>query len=266
MSEGNEARARRYAPARAAKDSWSAQRSRVADPGARRRRSGAVEEQGLLPGIEDERARWAEFDACFTPAPVVVQFIDTIPKLVRLPTRARTLDPSAGGGVFGKVIGEMRPDWHRTAVEPRDEEVPYLERNYDDYYVGTAQRFAESIVPEPFDLAAGNPPWWCWGDIFDAVWPLVIEGGALALLGPSTWGHSDESSECIDVFERVCPAYQLRVRGRIAFNGGSSTDNRKCSWWVWCNDGVARDSTTMITLPALPPEARRWSVRPGTEG
>jgi hypothetical protein len=226
-------------------------------------------DQLMIDGVEDERARWAAFDACFTPEAVVEQGLRWLEwhSLIRV---ARVLDPCAGAGIFGKVARRLWPEAWTVGVEPRVEE--NCHRHYDATYLATAQEFGTTISGKTrYELVSTNPPWGSgqavdnWGDIFDAVWPLVADRGMLALLGPSTWGHSDEASERVDVFERVCPAYQLRIRGRIAFNGGSSTDNRKCSWWVWCNDGVARDSTTMINLPALPAEARRWTVRPGTE-
>lgn len=231
-------------------------------------------DQLQIEGVEDVRARWAAFDACFTPEAIVEQGLQWAEwhSLIRV---LRVLDPCAGAGVFGKVARRLWPDAMVVGNEPRREEHEHLLRHYSTWEHETAQEFARvSLLTYPdlrYELIATNPPWGeCdaaanWGDIFDAVWPLVAECGLLMLLGPSTWGHSDESSECARVFDAHVPAYQLRIRGRIAFNGGSGTDNRKCSWWVWCNDGVARDSTTMVTLPALPAEARRWTVRPGTE-
>jgi hypothetical protein len=226
--------------------------------------------QLLIGGVEDVRARWSAWEACFTPEAVVDQGLRWAEwhSLIRIST---VLDPCAGAGVFGKVARRLWPEAELLAFEPRCEESEHLQRHYDAVGLMTAQQGAVTQRDERFDLVTTNPPWGegeetqNWGDIFDAVWPLVAERGLLMLLGPSTWGHSDETSECARVFDEHVPAYQLRIRGRIAFNGGSSTDNRKCSWWVWCNDGVARDSTTMITLPALPAEARRWNVRPGTE-
>jgi hypothetical protein len=223
-----------------------------------------VSAQLQIEGIENERERWAEYDACFTPRSVVHQALSRLRSYVRLPKRhGRLLDPSAGAGVFGQVARAVFPCWNLVGIEPRVEERPYLEHHYDHVVCTTAQRFATDAPF--FDVVASNPPWWCWGEVFDAVWPLVLEGGVLAFLGPSTWGHSDEASECVDVFERVCPAYQWRVRGRIAFNGGSGTDNRKCSWWVFVRDSIARTGWLTENLPALPPEARRWTTRPGTE-
>lgn len=230
-------------------------------------------EQLRIDGVEDVRERWAAWEACFTPPAVVDQgwrwLIAHHP--VRVP---KVLDPCAGAGVFGMVAKRLFTHVG-IGLEPRVEEKEHVCRHYDLPIPFTVQEFATLNAgvthPERFDFIVTNPPWGegeattNWGDIFDACWPMLAADGVLAFLGPSTWGHSDESSECARIFDEHVPAYQLRIRGRIAFNGGSGTDNRKCSWWVWCNDGVARDSTTMITLPALPAEARRWNVRPGTE-
>lgn len=59
---------------------------------------------------------------------------------------------------------------------------------------------------------------------------------------------------------------QWRVRGRVAYNGGAATDNRKVSWWVW-RMGAPKSviGWWSINLPALEAEQRRWRVRPGTE-
>jgi hypothetical protein len=255
VSKGNETRAKRY----------NAERSRVADAGARRRRSGVVDDQMLIAGVEDVRARWAEFDACFTPTPVARQLVERLKPMVR--SNPRVLDPCAGSGVFGMVAADLSP-CHLVAIEPRDEELLALQRWYDDVHGGNAQDVCPQLLADEqeFDLIVTNPPWWCWGEIMRHAWQLLADDGVLALLGPSTWGHSDESSEFVDVFDEMPPIEQWRVRGRIAFNGGSSTDNRKCSLWLWRMGAAAdRDGWKCINLPALPVEARRWTVRPGTE-
>jgi hypothetical protein len=114
----------------------------------------------------------------------------------------------------------------------------------------------------------GNPPWWCWPEIWRAAWELVgRRQGLVALLGPSTWGHSPEVSEGLDVFAEAAPILQLRVARRIAFNGGRGTDNRKCSAWVWRRGSSGRMENGWLAcpLPDLGKDAYHWRVRPGTE-
>lgn len=237
---------------------------------ARRRRANVCDQQVQIAGIESPRPRWAEFDACFTPAPVVVQGLRWLASRIVTdgPLPLKLLDCCAGGGVFGQQARIVFPTARLLGAEPRVEEVEHAARHYDEFWTCPADELVARVSPRSVDIVSTNPPWWCWGDIFDAVWPLVRLGGLLAFLGPSSWGHSDEQSECIEIFDRVPPIAQLRVRGRIAYNGGRATDNRKCSWWVFQKQWRAADPSagwTTITLPPLDVEQRCWTVRPGTE-
>lgn len=238
-----------------------------------RKRKAATPAQQLVPGVDDVRAEWAEHDACFTPGPVVRQGLAWLAPRLPNDRRIVMLDPCAGGGVFGQQARlELGSRVEIHGVEPRASESGAA-RHYDRF----ARLRAQDLVSVPgrhgADLVVTNPPWWCWAEIFRACWPLVVPGGWLAVLGPSSWGHSDEPSEGVSVFDDEPPRVQLRIRGRVAFNGGRATDNRKCSWWIWRNVG-ARGLEAERTrsggwwcenLPALTPAERSWVVRPGTE-
>lgn len=235
----------------------------------RRRLTAQAELAPSLPGIADERLRWALHSACFTPRAVVRQGLERIRDRLPCCPRPWVLDVGAGGGVFGQVAREVFAPELLVAVEPREEERANLLRHYDQVHTMDADEFGVFAREHwaVFDLAPSNPPWDLWADCWLAQWPLVSPGGILAMLGPSTWGHSDEASEAIDLFEAEPPTEQWRIRGRIAFNGGTAVDNRKCSWWVWVK-GWPRDpdgAWRCLTLPMLSPADRCWRVRPGTE-
>lgn len=237
-------------------------------------------EPAQLAFVADERARWREHDACFTPRPVARQGVREV--AIRAPVNEgmRVIDLGAGAGsIAAEVRANLRPSC-LVAVEPRAEERCHLERHADIVEITTAQEYAAARAdhvrltstdfrPLGFDLAIGNPPWWCWPEIFRAGWSLLAPHGVLAFLGPSTWGHSDESSEGREIFDAFAPVLQLRVARRVAYNGGRGTDNRKCSWWVWrkgYSDLVSVSKGWLaIPLPLLGPEDYHWRTRPGTE-
>ena len=226
--------------------------------------------QLLIDGIEDDRARWAEHEACFLPLPVALQGVEAIREHLHVLDDAHILDLGAGAGSIGVALRQVFPAATIVACEPRDEEVSHLLPKYDEVIVGTARQLAAlragRSARHDFDLVVSNPPWSIWGEVWECAWSMVRPGGYVVMHGPSTWGHSDESSEYIDVFDDCPPLQQWRVRGRVAYNGGAATDNRKVSWWVWrmgAPKGVR--GWWSINLPALEAEQRRWRVRPGTE-
>lgn len=223
----------------------------------------------------DIRERWADHEAHFTPLAVALQGVESCARFLALePDDALLIvDVGAGAGSIGMALRQVFPHATLVAVEPREEEVMHLRRHYDEVFVGTVEQFAAVHPAARFDLAISNPRWSMWGDIFDATLPLVKDDRYVVMHGPSSWGHSDEPSEYARVFDEHLPIEQWRVRGRVAYNGGAATDNRKVSWWAWKRfadedperERRRRHGWRCITLPALEAEARRWRVRPGTE-
>lgn len=243
--------------------------------------------QALLVGEEPSEERLREHQADFTPEPVVRQALSLMAHritdddqrarrqshgLINCRRKPRILDIGAGGGVFGKVAREIWPHAEIVAVENRPEEFGNLCRHYDEVWTMPIATFASGVVCHPgtFELVVGNPPWRSdWGDCALLGLSLLAYRGKLLLLGPSTWGHSEEGAERADVFRMQPPAAQWRIHGRIAFRGGAAADNRKCSWWVWREGDeqhpLGGPCWIASDLPELPREDRRWRVRPGTE-
>jgi 16S rRNA G527 N7-methylase RsmG len=226
--------------------------------------------------VPDVRAEWAAMEAHFLPLAVAQQGVEACRDNLFLVEPEWIIDVGAGSGSIGVGLRAVFPNAHIVAVEPREDEVPHLLRHYDEVFVGTIEDFAK-LQPRPrYDLAISNPRWSLWGDIFEATLPIVKHRGFVVMHGPSSWGHSDETSEHVRVFDEHQPVEQWRVRGRVAYNGDCATDNRKVSWWAWRKrdpndeDEARREKQRhgwrCITLPALDGELRRWRVRPGTEG
>lgn len=220
--------------------------------------------------VPDERRRWAEHDACFTPRPVARQ------QLTDLRTRfgligCRVLDLGAGSGAWCAEARDILRPSLIVAVEPRAEELPHLQRWADQVHTMDAATFHDFAASHgaigAFDLVLGNPPWWCWPEIWRVGWSVLDRTGVLSFLGPSSWGHSHEAGEGREIFEQRAPLLQNRVARRVAYNGGRGTDNRKCSHWVWhrSRSGLLENGWVAHQLPDMGPNAYHWDRRPGTE-
>lgn len=209
-------------------------------------------------------------DLSFTPEPVARQGCEALAEVLGIEP-SRVLDPSAGGGVFGKVARDVWPQAELHGVEPRESERDSLARHYDHHHVGFIQ---DAPLPgwhqaAAFDLVVTNPPFSCWVDVLGSVVPYVQ--GFVAFLGLSTWGQSSDQQAC---FQHLRPHCQLRVVGRVHFRGPGinprtgkrwGADQRDVSWWVWrIEDRPPLPSWFVRDLPELPPAARRWTERPGS--
>lgn len=248
-------------------------------------------------------ARAKAFEVGLTPEPIVDQFatflrsayFDSMRARPRIGRPLAMLDPSAGAGVFGRVFGRVFPELERRiAVEVREEEAPNLVRNYTGHLIGKFEDVLPALrglfpVPEEpdpyaddpididarngFDLIVTNPPFsmiapdesgssW-----LDDLIELLDEHGLLALLLPSDTFQRKEH-EWPWLIERAVhrvPTAVYRIPGRIAFLGGSSTDHRTYSWFVWrrARSFMHPQSWQTYTLPPLVAALKRWRTRPG---
>jgi hypothetical protein len=242
----------------------------------------AVADQALIPGTEDAAFDWSrmrDHEVDLTPTAVVEQGLRAIAQHFPRGTKHRVvmLDPCAGPGVFGQVARRVFSKIEVVAIEPRREELQFLERNADVVLATTAQAAVVELAGRKFDLIATNPPFREWATILRATLPHLQSWGRLMFLGPSNWGHSDESAELAEVFEEIPPYMQMRVRGRVRFRSARDPDTgkapqffmKKLSWWVWRAFPFAQapygPGWIAFNLPALDPGARVWTQRPGTE-
>lgn len=218
----------------------------------------------LNDGHDAELERLREYEADYTPGPVVRQGLEWALQRVGMPLRF--LDPSAGAGVFGQQLSALGHDGLRWAIEPRREERG-LGRHYQ---VVTISRFEETDFDDPFGLIATNPPFSMWPTFLTCALDLVEEGGAVLFYGSIAWGQSGAGAP---IFATHPPIRCARVVGRVIHRGPGlnpktnkpwASDQRDTCWWLWVKGHHPRGWTTE-NLPALPKEARRWTVKPGTE-
>lgn len=234
-------------------------------------------------GHETGLARLRDFEVDYTPGPVVRQGLQwaierlfSVEHFRRFDLRfglqcMRFLDPSAGAGVFGQQLHELGHDvdlGFRWACEPRVEETGNLKRHYHE--VETCRFEDADFDDEPFDLVGTNPPFSLWSAILERSLDMVYGDGAVLLYGAIAWGQSSEGAK---VFNRFPPSRCARVVGRVHHRGPGlnpetgkkwGADQRDVCWWLWEKRRAAKTWTTE-NLPELPPEARRWAVKPGTE-
>jgi predicted RNA methylase len=221
-------------------------------------------------GHEMDLARLRDYEVDYTPGPVAQQGLAWALRVLSMSyaSQRRVLDPSAGAGVFGQQLRPMLHEPFMWAVEPRFEEKGNLKRHYDEV---EACAFADAdFDDEPFDLIATNPPFSLWTDFLERALDLIHDDGGVLLYGSIAWGQSSEGAK---VFEQHRPSNGARIVGRVHHRGPGvnpktgkpwGADSRDSCWWLWRKRHTPRTWTTE-NLPELPPEARRWVVKPGTE-
>lgn len=233
-------------------------------------------------GPDLERLR--EFDADFTPTPVVRQVLEHLRDAFHLNPRTM-LDPCAGAGVFGMVAREVWPGCKRFGIEVRVEELQELLRHYDDHALEPCEKLlADPTAPwlmdwhggGGFDLIITNPAFSLWPNIVPKMLQLLNSGGYLVLLGLCDVLLRGEAG--LDLAQSRPPWWELAIPGAIGFRGPGinpkngkpwGTDQRSYSWEVWHADsqleGPGGPAWYREPLPRLPAADRRWVVKPGTE-
>lgn len=219
--------------------------------------------------IRDQK-RLDDTETDFTaPEPVVAlcRFVLRVAPELAEREDVKILDPSAGAGIFGQVLGRLVPHAHLTGVELRGEEERHLHVNYTvavvaDFEVWAAeqiaarQRYEEEcaaagVEPDPrafrFDAVVTNPPFSRafrrdydkeTGAITRRAWieichDLLVPGGLLVFVGLTQWGQTLESSDLLRAYPAV---RKYRFGGRLSFEEHGRTDSREYSGWIWRNE------------------------------
>lgn len=223
----------------------------------------------------EQRRRWAEHDADFTPPDVCRLGAWAVREIIGLRPR-RILGPCAGGGAWLAASREFFPDAELHAQDIREEE-----REHIEHHVGAKARvrIGDFIANPPRcapDLILDNLPFKYALDFMQQGIDELADGGWAVWFVRQTLGDADAVNE---FFERHPYAYELDYVDRFKFRVGINPENGK----PWGVDNVGYKLIAFHKtykprmhlgkrLPSLPPDSRRWrktraaiDVRPGTE-
>lgn len=205
----------------------------------------------LIDNGNDVAARRAR-SSDLTPQGLVVDLLIALDELLAAPPPI-TFDPCAGGGIWGQAERELWPGTQRLGVDVRAFE-ERAARHYDAFAAGvdcrSVVRCESPAIPPALvlgaDAAITNPDFslaFERGDgkgkarvprpsLVDDISRHLPRCRLIAFLGTSQTGQRGESRE---VFADNPPILQLRATAPVACRGGSATDARDYSLWVWAD-------------------------------
>lgn len=240
-------------------------------------------DDGHVEKLERERA----FELDRTPGPVCHQGLLWGLDNIRVTTNdyapPTMIDIGAGSGVFGQQIrkiarvpgnGVRSHSLRCIAIEPREEERPWLERHYDEAHQCRFSEYLENERVPEHAWCASNPAF----SIFPTIVRELVPRLELVLLyGSIAWGCSEEGAE---LFAEYPPIACARVIGRVHHRGPGinpasitkdcpegkpwGADQRDNCWWLWKRGNRSRVWTTENLAP-LTSDQRRWTIPPGQE-
>lgn len=218
----------------------------------------------------EKHDRLREYEADFTPIGTVRQGLKWLLSLdLAIPDAPRVLDPSAGQGVFAKVIRELFPNAHITSIEPRVEERHRLLACSDAVH---SMKLEEWLCKgygerESFDLVCTNPPF---THLHRFARTFAPGGGvstriSMLLARGSAFQRGLAGSELI---RELPPSHEGAISGSVKFRDGINpstgrpyTSDTACySWWVW--SGSTSPSWQTYPLPMLSSSDRIYKGTP----
>lgn len=226
--------------------------------------------------------RRAQFDVDYTPPSVARCCLERLRPIVeahrsrpgkRKRTVKRILDVCAGAGVWSMEARRLFPSAHITAVEIRPEERKWLEQWCDEVIIADIANAGLQLGL--YDAIVGNPPFSLPVDGASrksrarAMEVLVVgmrerlrsDDARVGLYVPQSWWQ--RSTRAVDIAAEHKPAEQFNVPLPIQHRPNKQADQLAYAFYTWSR----RDTIGMwkaCDLPRLEPEARRWTVVPGT--
>jgi predicted RNA methylase len=204
----------------------------------------------LFAEVPSEK-RLAKFEVNYTPISVVRQCLTKLKQRHDLKVKS-FLDPSAGSGVYCKVVRELWPSAYICAVEPREEEREGLLKLADDVTIDTFDHASWS--PNSFDLIATNPPF----TFTHALVRSIIENGLCDMLFLLDKTQAFQRSKAgVKLLEDCPPAEEYRIAQSIRFRAKGSGDSICYSHWLWNLNTASLGHWNAIQLPLLDAAERR---------
>jgi hypothetical protein len=206
---------------------------------------------------------WDQFEAFFTPLPVVLQGVGSIASIVppkfNKDSRFVVLDLGAGSGGFGQVVRDRWPEAEIVAVEARASEAVHLRRHYDRVIIDDA---TSCRLPSA-DMVLSNPPFRKSRRLAERAFEVVRPGGIVSFLTRQTWGDADDVEELL---RRCPPVAELTISGRVSMgsSGQSTKDQFGYQWLVWQGLRLPGSPWPRLLLPRLDRASLGWTARPGT--
>lgn len=236
----------------------------------------------------EQRRRWAEHDADFTPPDVcrlgawaVRKYIwDRVLRAMRIRRRkrGRILGPCAGAGPWLAACREFFPEAELRAMDIREEEREHLAHHVgaENVQIGDFLQWRPETDDERPDLILDNLPFKYALEFLQHGQDVLAPGGVAVWFVRLTLGDRDAVNDWIEANPY---SHRFEFVDRFKFRVGINPETGK-PWGVdnvgykmlGFTEGEHPETYTGKRLPSLPPESRRWrktragiDVRPGTE-
>jgi hypothetical protein len=236
----------------------------------------AASEAKRLAAELEQRRRWAQHDADFTPPDVARLGAWAVRKYL-VPRPRLILGPCAGAGVWLAAAREFFPGAQLRAMDIREEERPHLEHHAGagNVEIGDFTRWTPAPSERP-NMIIDNLPFKFALEFLQAGIEVLADDGVAVWFVRLTLGDRDAVNDWLERHPyKARFEYVDRFKFRVGVNPetGQKWGVDTCGYKLLAFHKSEKPDTYLgKRLPSLPPASRRWrrtldgrDVRPGTE-